>query len=200
MDVWSGERVCLRAVEPADIDVWMAEKRAHPGDAVLSGEGYNAFPESESELRRGWELSLAPPTGHARAYSIEHLEDRRLIGGINTFACDARVGMFEYGIEILHAFRRRGHASEAIRILLQVHFDEYRYQKVNTRVHEFNAASISLHESLGFRIEGRVRRAIHTGGRHWDLLLFGLTVEEFRDQKKSASTAQDSSTSGLSHE
>jgi RimJ/RimL family protein N-acetyltransferase len=88
--------------------------------------------------------------------------------------------MFEYGIEILNAFRRRGHASEAIRILLRKYFDEYRYQKVNTRVHEFNAASIALHEKLGFQHEGRVRRAVYTGGRHWDLLLFGLTVEEFR--------------------
>jgi RimJ/RimL family protein N-acetyltransferase len=177
---WSGEHVSLRAVEPADIEIWLAEKRAHPDDAVLSGEGYDRFPESESEQRRAWERSLEPPTGHARAWSIESNADRTLLGGINTFACDERVGMFEYGIEILHAFRRQGHASEAIRILLQQYFDEYRYQKVNTRVHEFNAASIALHEKLGFQQEGRVRRAVYTGGRHWDLLLFGLTVEEFR--------------------
>jgi RimJ/RimL family protein N-acetyltransferase len=177
---WSGQRVRLRAVEPADIEVWIAEKRAHPDDGLLSGEGYNEFPESESELRRAWERSLEPPVGHARPWSIERSEDGSLLGGINTFACDARVGMFEYGIEILHAFRRQGHASEAIRILLRQHFDEYRYQKVNTRVHEFNAASIALHEKLGFQQEGRVRRAVYTGGRYWDLLLFGLTVEEFR--------------------
>jgi RimJ/RimL family protein N-acetyltransferase len=183
MAVWSGKRVCLRAFEPADVDLWIAEKRAHPDDAVLSGEGYHGFPESESERRRMWEPSLAPPTGHARAWSIERSDDRTLLGGINTFACDARVGMFEYGIEILHAFRRQGHASEAIRILLRQHFDEYRYQKVNTRVHEFNHASIALHEKLGFQREGRVRRAVYTGGRHWDLLLFGLTVEEFDPER-----------------
>jgi RimJ/RimL family protein N-acetyltransferase len=180
MTVWSGKRVCLRAVKPADIDVWIAEKRAYPEDALLSGEGYDGFPESEPELRRSWERSLESPSGHARPWSIERIEDRVLLGGINSFACDARVGMFEYGIEILHAFRRQGHASEAISILLQQHFDEYRYQKVNTRVHEFNAASIALHEKLGFQQEGRVRRAVYTGGRYWDLLLFGLTLEEFR--------------------
>jgi hypothetical protein len=75
---------------------------------------------------------------------------------------------------------RQGYASEAIQILLRQHFDEYRYQKVNTRVHGFNAASIALHEKLGFQHEGRIRRAVYTGGRYWDLLLFGLTVEEFR--------------------
>jgi RimJ/RimL family protein N-acetyltransferase len=180
MAVWSGKRVRLRAVEPADIEVWIAEKRAHPSEGRLSGEGYDEFPESESELRRAWERSLEPPSGHARAWSIERVEDRILLGGMNSFACDARVGMFEYGIEILHACRRQGHASEAIQILLRQHFDEYRYQKVNTRVHEFNAASIALHEKLGFQHEGRVRRAVYTGGRYWDLLLFGLTVEEFR--------------------
>jgi RimJ/RimL family protein N-acetyltransferase len=180
MAAWVGEHVSLRAVEPADIEVWLAEKRAHPDDARMSGEGYDRFPESESEQRRAWERSLEPPKGHARAWSIERNADRILLGGINTFACDERVGMFEYGIEILHAFRRQGHASEAITILLRQHFDEYRHQKVNVRVHEFNAASIALHEKLGFQREGRVRRAIYTGGRHWDLLLSGLTVEEFR--------------------
>ena len=177
---WSGKHVNLRAVEPADIDVWIAHSRAFPSDAVLSGEGYEAFPESDAELRRIWERSLERPSGHARPWSIVHAVDQTLLGGINTFACDPRVGMFEYGIEILPAHRRRGHASEAIQTLLRQHFDEYRYQKVNTRVHEFNAASIALHEKLGFQREGRVRRAVHTGGRYWDLLLFGLTVEEFR--------------------
>jgi RimJ/RimL family protein N-acetyltransferase len=181
MAAWSGKQVCLRAVEPADIEIWIAEKRAHrDGEVLLSGEGYDGFPESESELRRAWERSLESPNGHARAWSIERNADRTLLGGINTFACDPRVGVFEYGIEILHAFRRQGHASEAIALLLRQHFDEYRYQKVNARVHEFNAASIALHERLGFQQEGRVRRAVYTGGRHWDLLLFGLTVEEFR--------------------
>lgn len=179
---WSGKQVCLRAVEPADIDVWLAQHRERPDDLILSGEGYDRFPESEAELRRTWERALEPPTGHARPWSIERLADRTLVGGINTFSCDTRVGMFEYGIEILHAVRRQGYAIEAIEILLQHYFDEYRYQKVNVRVHEFNAASIALHEKLGFVREGRIRRAIHTGGRHWDLLLFGLTVEEFRSR------------------
>jgi RimJ/RimL family protein N-acetyltransferase len=182
---WSGNEVHLRAVEPADIDVWIAERRAFPEGAVLSGEGYQGFPESESELRSNWERSLERPNGHARAWSIVHSSSGNLLGGISTPTCDARVGMFEYGIEILHAFRRRGHASEAIRILLRQHFDEWRYQKVNTRVHEFNAASIALHEKLGFQNEGRIRRAIYTAGRHWDQLLFGLTVEEFRAREAS---------------
>jgi RimJ/RimL family protein N-acetyltransferase len=180
MSVRPSQQIRLRAVEPADIDVWIAHGRAHPDDAILSSEGHDPLPESESELRRLWDRSLEPPTGHARAWSIERIEDRTLLGGINTFACDARVGTFEYGIEILPAFRRQGHASEAIRILLRQHFDEYRYQKVNTRVHEFNTASIALHEKLGFQREGRIRRAVYTSGRHHDLLLFGLTVEEFR--------------------
>jgi RimJ/RimL family protein N-acetyltransferase len=47
-------------------------------------------------------------------------------------------------------------------------------------VYEFNHASIALYERLGFQLEGRIRRMIYTQGRHWDLLHFGITSDEWR--------------------
>ncbi len=49
-------------------------------------------------------------------------------------------------------------------------------------VSEFNDASINLHEGLGFQTEGRLRRVIHTRGRYYDQLMFGLLSEEYRTQ------------------
>jgi RimJ/RimL family protein N-acetyltransferase len=49
--------------------------------------------------------------------------------------------------------RRRGYASDAITALIRAFFEEFRYQKVNVRIHEFNTASITLHEQLGFQLD-----------------------------------------------
>jgi hypothetical protein len=46
-------------------------------------------------------------------------------------------------------------------------------------VYSFNDASIRLHESLGFQREGRWRRMGYSEGQYFDLLFYGLTVEEF---------------------
>ncbi|WP_268251865.1 hypothetical protein [Litorilinea aerophila] len=37
---------------------------------------------------------------------------------------------------------------------------------------------------MGFRQEGRLRRMIYTGGQFHDVLLLGLTAEEFREHHR----------------
>lgn len=59
-------------------------------------------------------------------------------------------------------------------------FDERRFQKCEAHVYDYNAASISLHRKLGFVEEGRQRRHLFLAGEYHDQLLFGMTVEEFR--------------------
>lgn len=39
-----------------------------------------------------------------------------------------------------------------------------------------------MHEKLGFQVEGRVRRAVFTGGALHDEILVGITAEEFLAQ------------------
>ncbi|HET7095418.1 MAG TPA: GNAT family N-acetyltransferase, partial [Thermomicrobiales bacterium] len=63
---------------------------------------------------------------------------------------------------------------------LRYFFDELGYQKAHVHVYAFNAASIRLHERLGFQREGRLRRMLFTGGQFHDVLVYGLTLEEFR--------------------
>lgn len=64
--------------------------------------------------------------------------------------------------------------------MLRYLFEELRYQKANAHVYSFNEASISLHRNLGFQEEGRMRNMIYTQGSYHDLLLFGITREEYK--------------------
>jgi RimJ/RimL family protein N-acetyltransferase len=95
---------------------------------------------------------------------------------------DPRVGAFTYGINVKREEQRKGYASEAIRLLLRYYFQERRYQKVTIKVYGFNEASTRLHESLGFQVEGRLRRMVYTDGEFHDEVIYGMIVEEFREK------------------
>jgi len=69
--------------------------------------------------------------------------------------------------------------SRPITLVLRYYFRELRYQKATVTVYSFNEASARLHESLGFQLEGRIRRTVFTGRKHCDQLVYGITTEEF---------------------
>ncbi len=111
---------------------------------------------------------------------MEAIDSGDLVGGIATHHCDPRVGILRYGVHVFEEYRGRGYASEAICLVLRYYFQERRYQKANAEVFAINEPSQRLHESLGFQVEGWIRRSVFTRGQFSDLLVFGITVEEFR--------------------
>jgi RimJ/RimL family protein N-acetyltransferase len=178
-NIWQGQLVRLRAVEPGD---WEAFFDANQDTDIASSTYSIPFPGSR-EIIAKWtaEMALAGQRDHAFRWVIENL-DGEFVGTFNTHSCDPRIGVFYYGVSIRRPYWRKGYATDAIRLVLRYYFDELRYQKVNVTIYAFNEASIKLHEKLGFRQEGRLRRTVFTGGKYYDEILMGLTVEEFKAQ------------------
>lgn len=100
-------------------------------------------------------------------------------GSIVTHTCNPRNGTFSYALDIAAGARRKGYAAEAVSLVLRYYFEELRYQKVHIGVQSDNEASIALHRKLGFRLEGTQERMIFQQGTYLDLLLFGLSAEDF---------------------
>lgn len=174
--LWQGKLVRLRAMEPTDWAVYHAWRR---DDNQERNQYFVPFPSStEAVKRRALERSLKGPDGDNFRFVIVNQDDE-VVGNLSTHDCDPRVGTFAFGINTRAGYRRRGYAQEAIRLVLRYYFRERRYQKCNSGAFAFNDASIQLHESLGFQHEGRIRRATYTDGEFHDLILFGLTQEEF---------------------
>jgi len=92
-------------------------------------------------------------------------------------------GTFQTGTRIYRAFRGKGYADEAKRILLRYAFHEQAYQKYNIYTLETNEAMIAHAKRIGCREEGRIRRNIYTNGRYYDELYFGVTREEFDENE-----------------
>jgi RimJ/RimL family protein N-acetyltransferase len=190
--IWQGERVRLRAIEPSDWEVFFAWNQ---DDEQARGVSKIPFPQSAEAVRQ-WAQQEATrkPEGDAFRFVIEN-EAGEVVGDLTTHNCDARVGSFSYGITIRREHRRCGYAFEAISLVLRYYFQELRYQKATVTVYSFNEASAHLHESLGFQLEGRIRRTVFTDGEHFDELVYGLTAEEFTPRSAPSSPAAPTRTS-----
>jgi RimJ/RimL family protein N-acetyltransferase len=177
MNFWQGKHIRLRAVEPADAEFFCAWNQ----DSEMARNLDWVWPPTSLESVKRWaeEMALRKLVDDAFFWVIEN-EAGQAVGCINSHHCDRRVGTFQYGVAVRQECQRQGYASEAILLVLRYYFEELRYQKVMVHVHSDNAASIRLHERLGFQLEGRLRRTVFTRGEYLDDLLFGMTVEEFR--------------------
>ncbi|MBY6036680.1 GNAT family N-acetyltransferase [Fictibacillus nanhaiensis] len=174
---WEGKLVRLRPIKPSDWEKFHNDGKdsevSRLNDAVYgprSEEGTRKWAEEESD--KGWD-------GHNFRLGIENM-DGELVGSISTDKCDPRNGTFSYGVSIFREYWKQGYASEAIKVVLRYFFDELRYQKVNASVYSFNEGSISLHNRLGFTQEGCLRNMIYTDGKYHDVLIYGLTEQEFK--------------------
>lgn len=174
--IWQGHRVWLRPVEPGD---WPLFAEWGRDDRVSRAAEYVTFPQSREAVCRWTERAATEEPSDDRFRWVIVDRDDEPVGTINAHSCDRRVGSFSYGIALAPASQGRGFGGEAVRLVLRYFFQELGYQKVSVHVYEYNDASRLLHERLGFVQEGRLRRMAYTAGRHWDVLVYGLTCEEF---------------------
>ncbi|MFK0194426.1 GNAT family N-acetyltransferase [Kitasatospora sp. NPDC090308] len=176
---WTGRRVRLRAVEPegGPLPARLSAQEERLGDALdppRSAEGRTAL---------AGEKAAADPTAGTHRLIIESLPDGgaagTAVGTIAVHRADSRSGLFEYGTTVGAEHRRRGYATEAVRLVLRHRFEERRHHKATARVFARNAPSPALQRRLGLVEEGRLGRHFFVAGEHRDVVLFALFAEQF---------------------
>ncbi|MFE7107967.1 GNAT family N-acetyltransferase [Streptomyces sp. NPDC057575] len=176
-DMWTGEKVRLRGVEPGDWEGFRSLAR----DTVDVRNAGLVEPPRSDESFRAWtaDRAVRAPGGEAFRLVIETLADGTFSGSVTVGETDTRAGRFKTGIEIARDHRGRGHATEASELLLTYMFAEQRHNKCEVEVHAFNDASLALYRKLGFIEEGRLRQHEFFAGSHHDVVLLGITAGEF---------------------
>jgi RimJ/RimL family protein N-acetyltransferase len=178
MNFWQGKKVRLRGVEPSDAETFF---RWNLDSEVARALEFVWPPVSEERVRDFLRQQSLKVLEHDAFMWVIEDGKGRAVGTITTHHCDPHHGTFMYGIHIAREHSRSGYASDAIAIVLKYYFEERRYQKVSVSIHGYNAASVALHERLGFRHEGTLRRMIYTKGEHFDQLWYGMTKEEWAE-------------------
>jgi RimJ/RimL family protein N-acetyltransferase len=144
-----------------------------------------------------WHLTswAASPLGHS---AVERLfEDRELASTEDSFAIhlkseDAPIGVIslmniseanesaELSVIVGHPENRHhGYGAEAIGCILRYAFEALDLNRVGLSVFEFNEEAISTYEKLGFRTEGRLRRAVRRGQTFHDAILMSVLKDEW---------------------
>ncbi|MBN1859051.1 GNAT family N-acetyltransferase [Candidatus Bipolaricaulota bacterium] len=176
---WAGEKVLLRGLRVADAEVAYAASLDSPARQLLQ-LGIE-LPTSVDALRVELEKrSFCKTLDGVVVFAIEPLSrPGGIVGTLSLHSRSSRNGTFGFGVNIHAAYRKKGYAEDAVRVLLRFGFHEQRLQKCNSACVDGNQASIALHKKLGFVEEGRRRRQFFLNGRYVDDILYGLTREEF---------------------
>jgi len=177
LDDFAGALVRLRGIRTEDGPAFLCMDRDTDG---ARSWGETNLPRTDFQSGAWLEKQVTKTRADDTTFLvIERREDAAVVGSINVGRASARHGRFGYGLGIASEYRRRGYGTEAIGLLLRFYFGELRYGKCDTSIYSFNAASIRLHERLGFQVEGRIRRAMFACGEYHDEILVGITAEEF---------------------
>ena len=177
MSIWSNDLVSLRRCSGDDWPLLHA--------LLQDEEGYYLFqtrvdpPCAEATAQSQWEgiLSLHEEDGRLDLAILpaDAEPDDEPVGLVSLSPRDERGGVFTAPIFLLPEYRGEGLGRAALSLLLAYAFRERRIHKLQATILADNAASVALHESLGFRLEGTLAEQ-HWHNGHWcDELWYGMT-------------------------
>lgn len=178
---WQDEEVRLHAIQPEDWEGDYLGKFDTPARRLL--QCATELPPTIAGSKKFAEENANFSSTNGRImFTIENLAGKG-IGGINLNSIDERNGTFSIGIVIDKDFRGQGYGTRAMNILLKYAFLERRLNKFNDYVLEGNEGSARMMKKLGCVQEGIRRQNVYMNGKYLNLIMFGLTKDEFIEKR-----------------
>lgn len=174
---WQGKKIRLRPMRSEDAEANFLASLDSPSRQVLQ-LGIE-LPSSPDLQRKTMEKYAGCKEVNGVVLFAIETHAGEYVGGLSLHSMNDKNGTFSFGVIIHRDHWGHGYAVDAVRMLLRYGFHERRFQKCNSACVAENAASIRMHEKLGFQQEGRRRRQHFFDGVYHDDVLFGLTREEF---------------------
>jgi RimJ/RimL family protein N-acetyltransferase len=171
-----GELTGLRARVPGDADILHAELYEDVETRV------QADSRPWIPLPRGLASPYWPPGADGRApkpddaalFSVEELATGELAGEALLWGIDLHNRSAHVGISLRPAFRGRGLATDAVRVLCRYGFAIRGLHRLQLETLAENEAMIRVAVQVGFRREGVTRDSDWVNGRFADSVIFGL--------------------------
>jgi RimJ/RimL family protein N-acetyltransferase len=172
------ERLALRPLGPNDIEALVAYRSRpdvcryvpfEPMDATVVGE----------RLAGPWSRTTLDDEGQGLTLGVELMDGGHLVGDV-LLAFDSRQHRSgEIGYVLHPGFSGHGYATEAVRTLLHLAFDELGLHRVTARVDARNLPSARLAERLGMRREAHLIENEWFKGGWSDEFDFALLEQEW---------------------
>lgn len=171
-----GDRVYLRAIEPADAPLLAACNN----DPLVRVSFFTHTPTSLAlQARRA--ADFYTPGADYIPFAICLKDDHRAIGVTALHRVDLVSRAAVYSICIADSTQwKHGFGGEVTRMMLAYAFDILNLHRVQLHVWAENAAGIRAYEKAGFVREGCLREAMAHDGRYCDFLVMGVLEAEWR--------------------
>jgi RimJ/RimL family protein N-acetyltransferase len=143
-----------------------------------------ASPLSPSAVERLFEDREHSPTDDSFAIHLKGEEEP--IGVISLMNISEANDSAELSVIVGHSEdRHQGYGAEAIALILRYGFEDLGLNRVGLSAFEFNEDAISTYEKLGFRKEGRLRKALKRDDAFYDAILMGISRSEWEAPPRS---------------
>jgi len=111
-------------------------------------------------------------------------EERQWIRGLKRkekhfFAIDTRDGAHIGSVGLHVLYKNRGFGTDAMKTILRYGFQKLKFHRIELGVYAYNPRAIHVYKRLGFKYEGRQRRAIRWRNAYYDRLIMGMLREEW---------------------
>ena len=104
------------------------------------------------------------------------------VGSVGRHGIDARGRKAELAIWIARQHWDKGYGTDAVRTASRFAFREMNLQRIFLHVYDTNPRGIRAYERVGFKEEGRLRRAQFVGGRYVDVIVMGLLAGDLIEE------------------
>ena len=171
------ERLLLRRLQVSDAADLFA-MLGHVDLARFTGRKPLKKLEDAIELLRGVGLDYA--TRRAIRWGVEKCGESGIVATVGLHDWDRYHRHIAIGFDVRRDSWGEGIGSEMVTAVCAYAFDHLAVQRIEAHVMKGNRSSHRLLESVGFELEGTMRRRMYKDGRQHDVLLYALcTHSEF---------------------
>lgn len=171
-----GQNIMLRPLQESDLGV-LSNWWNSPRWMVMQQE--QIFPSPSMNCEEMFKLWSSNNGASGFGYTIIDSRDH-VVGHITIWGAKLPTRIGTLGIIIGPEYVDMGYGSEAIRIALNLAFEELALNKVELQTWSFNERGLHVYSKLGFVEEGRRRCAVFHNGDFFDQILLGILYDEYK--------------------
>ncbi|WP_165389133.1 GNAT family N-acetyltransferase [Pseudoalteromonas rubra] len=169
-----GKKVTLRAIEKHDADFLLELVNSAELEHWVVGSSVPL-----SSLQQGkWIDNLSNSYSNIRLI-VENMEGV-VVGFANIVEIDFVNRSAVHGVKFAKEFRGCGYAKDAVFTIMEYAFNQLNLNRLESTILSYNESSIGLYtKACGWNIEGVKKSAVFKNGKYNDLVMIGITKEEY---------------------
>lgn len=170
-----GDKVCLRTFRSKDLDPFL---ELH-SDVKSRGEYFPRVLFTETSVKQRFDKDGYWSDDSGSLLIVDTVDDR-IIGMMAFFKPVFYYSALEIGYIVFRPQDRgKGYTFESMQLFMEYLFASKPVDRLQLQIEPGNTSSIRIAEKCGFTLEGTMRKALLSHGRHVDINVYSLLREDY---------------------